>query len=198
MHSNFSSHAAWTSKQVKAGCDNSWSGLKMTSLSCVYVYVGMLSTWPGVQGHEPPPPEQEASPQGQLLALKGPTHPWLNAPELLCPLGCWFYRPIHSIAPQMEGECDDLPYAEGAAVRMHANNVHINTRAPHARHVHLINLSSFAFILVQEGLLLLCDPHYEPKDVGDPLLRNWLLAAALPLCTSCMYLVETMTYWNTI
>lgn len=55
----------------------------------------------------------------------------------------------------MEGECDDLPYAEGAAVRMHANNVHINTRAPHARHVHLINLSSFAFILVQEGLLLL-------------------------------------------
>lgn len=94
----------------------------------------------------------------------------------------------------MEGECDDLPYAEGAAVCMHANNVHINTRAPHARHVHLINLSSFAFILVQEGLLLLRDPHYEPKDVGDPLLLNWLLAAALPLCTSCMYLVETMTY----
>lgn len=44
----------------------------------------------------------------------------------------------------MEGgkERDDLPYAEGAAVRMLSNNVHINTRAPHARHVHLINLSS--------------------------------------------------------
>lgn len=29
----------------------------------------------GSGGHEPPAPEQEASPQGQLLALKGPTHP---------------------------------------------------------------------------------------------------------------------------
>ncbi len=76
---------------------------KLIPLSCMYVYVEMLSTWPGVQGHEPPPPEQEASPQGQLLALKGPTHPWLNAPGLLCPRGCWFYGPIHSIAPQMEG-----------------------------------------------------------------------------------------------
>lgn len=110
----------------------------------MHVYVGMLSSWPGVQGHEPPPQEQEASPRGQLLALKGPTHPWLNAPGLLCPRGCWLYRPIHTFAPQMEGgkEHDDLPYAEGAAARMHLNNVHINTRAPHARHVHLINLSS--------------------------------------------------------
>lgn len=86
-------------------------------LSCVYVYVGMLSTWPGDQGHEPPLPEQEASPQGQLLALKGPTHPWLNAPGLLCPRGCWFYRPIHSIAPQMEGgkERDDLCWRSSSA-----------------------------------------------------------------------------------
>ena len=52
-----------------------WFKLNAPPPSCVYVYVGMLSTWPGVQGHEPPPPEQEASPQGQLLALKGPTHP---------------------------------------------------------------------------------------------------------------------------
>lgn len=32
------------------------------------------SVW-GFGGHEPPAPEQEASPQGQLLPLKGPTHP---------------------------------------------------------------------------------------------------------------------------
>lgn len=61
-----------------------------------------------------------------------------------------FLRPTRSIAPQMEErgigwggkERDDLPYAEGAAVHMHINNVHGNTRAPHARRVLLINLPS--------------------------------------------------------
>lgn len=55
-----------------------------------------------------------------------------------------FTGPFTQLPPKTEGGKgrDDLPYAEGAAVYMHTNNVHINTRAPHARHVHLINLSS--------------------------------------------------------
>lgn len=96
---------------------------------CMYIWTGMLSTWPGVQGHEPPPPEQEASPQGQLLALKGPTHPWLNAPGLLCPQGCWFYRPIHSIAPKWR-EAENLMTCLMLEENQHAhthNCVYVNT-----------------------------------------------------------------------
>lgn len=91
---------------------------------------------------------------GSAAGLKGPTHPWLNAPGLYCPQGCWFYRPIHSIAPQMDGGKgrDDLPYAEGAAVHMDTNNVHINTRASHARHVHFINLSSLRSRAAYKGV----------------------------------------------
>lgn len=94
----------------------------------------------------------------------------------------------------MEGgkERDDLPYAEGAAAHTHTNNVHINTQALHACHVHLINLSSLLSHFVQEGLLFLCDPHLEFKDVRDLLPLNWLLAAAFPPYASCMYLRKAM------
>lgn len=57
----------------------------------------------------------------------------------------------------MEGgrERDDLPYAEGAAVHMHAYDVRVNAQAPHARHVHLINLPAFALVLCTRGSFVL-------------------------------------------
>lgn len=137
-----------------------WFQVESPCHVCMYM-LGCRQLGLGSKGHEPPPPEQEASPQGQLLALKGPTHPWLNAPGLLCPRGCWFYRPIHSIAHQMREAkdvttCLMLKEQQRTCIQ---NNARINTQALHARHVHLINLSLFSVVLVQEGLLFLRDPH---------------------------------------
>lgn len=88
----------WLSLQWrKAIKTNRVGSHKATVRSDVYIGRAVSLDWgPGTRA--PFPPEQEASPQGQLLALKRPTHPWLNTPGVLCPFGCWFYSPIHSIA----------------------------------------------------------------------------------------------------
>lgn len=55
-----------------------------------------------------------------------------------------FKGPFTRLPPRMDGGKgrDDLPYAKGAEVHTHTNNVRIDTWVSHARHVHLINLSS--------------------------------------------------------
>lgn len=148
----------------------------------------MPSTWPGVQRHEPPlhwnkrPPHRvSCSPQ------RGPLTHDLMPPSsiVLRPVG--FIGPCTHLPPKWrEGkERDNLPYAKGA-------RAHTNTRAPHARHIHLINLSSLCFPSPIRGSFVSLWPKWVERCQG-PLPVNWIVAVAPP--TLCFSLVFNMTYW---
>lgn len=61
---------------LRPGFDWDWlSGFKLNLLSCVYVYVGMPSTWPGVQGTRAPYTRTRGLSTGSAAGPKGAHSP---------------------------------------------------------------------------------------------------------------------------
>lgn len=141
------------------------------------------SVW-GFGGHEPPAPEQEASPQGQLLPLKGPTHPWLNVPGLpLSSGGCLAHAPPPPLPPPpspltsspnraRQGTCPMLKEQRWQLGSMYAwDNVPVNLRTDTVATCTLCPLHQSILPSLplprKEALLFMFDPPWELKDVRD-------------------------------